>query len=387
MIKHIFKLIWNKKRSNGLMMLEIFLSFLVLFFVLAYFFFNTDKVNRPLGFTTVDRWAIYLDNIDQLDSLEGVTTIKNLETSLLAMEEVEAVSFAQSMFPFSGSTWNTGNSDNGFSLNSYVINADLHLKEVLDLNVVEGRWYSEDDLHSAVPTLIVNKEFVDRYYPDKSMIDSIIIFEGERRIIGVVDDYRYHGEFSEVNPTAILLKPSIKNMDAVLLKMQDNVPLTAQERVADITNATTGKPGNTIVDLEESRISDSRESWIILIALLAICGFLCINVALGLFGVLWYNINKRKSEIGLRQALGADKWQISIQFVLEILILTSIAVAVGIFFAIQIPILDVTEYEDGLFYKAILYATGIIVLLVLLCALIPSLQAAKIVPATALHED
>jgi len=311
MIKHIFKLIWNKKRANSLMMLEIFLSFLVLFFVLAYFFFNIDKVNTPLGFTTEDRWAIYLDNIDQLDSLEGATVIENLKNNLTAMDEVEDVSFTQSMFPFSGSTWNTGNSDNGFSLNSYVINADYRLKDVLDLNMIEGRWYTEEDLHSAAPLLVVNKEFVDRYYPGKSMIDSTIIFEGERRIIGVVEDYRYHGEFSELHPTALLLKRSVDNQAAVLLRMKDGVALTAEEKISELANATTGKSGNTIVDLDKSRISDSRESWIILIALLSICGFLCVNVALGLFGVLWYTINKRRSEIGLRQALGANKGQIS----------------------------------------------------------------------------
>jgi len=42
-----------------------------------------------------------------------------------------------------------------------------------------------------------------------------------------------------------------------------------------------------------------------MIVLLIVGGFLVINVALGLFGVLWYNINKRRGEIGLRRAVGA----------------------------------------------------------------------------------
>ena len=120
---------------------------------------------------------------------------------------------------------------------------------------------------------------------------------------------------------------------------------------------------------------------------MSVCIFLCLNVALGLFGVLWYNINKRRSEIGLRQAIGAHGSDITKQFILEILILTGFAIGLGIFFAIQIPLLDVTEYPDSLFYKAIVYATLIILVLVLMCALLPSLQAAKIRPAIALHED
>ena len=35
MIRHVFKLIWNRKRTNFLMMTEIFVSFLVLFAVVG----------------------------------------------------------------------------------------------------------------------------------------------------------------------------------------------------------------------------------------------------------------------------------------------------------------------------------------------------------------
>jgi len=114
---------------------------------------------------------------------------------------------------------------------------------------------------------------------------------------------------------------------------------------------------------------------------------LCLNVALGLFGVLWYNISKRKSEIGLRQAVGAYSFDITKQFVLEIMILTGIALLIGIFFAVQIPILDVTEFPDSMFYKSIIYSSMIILTLVFVCALFPSIQAAKISPADSLHED
>jgi len=55
MIKHIFKLIWNKKGSNALMLLEIFLSFLVLFAVVGYVLYNVTNIKTPIGFETEDR--------------------------------------------------------------------------------------------------------------------------------------------------------------------------------------------------------------------------------------------------------------------------------------------------------------------------------------------
>ncbi len=47
------------------------------------------------------------------------------------------------------------------------------------------------------------------------------------------------------------------------------------------------------------------------------CLFLCINVALGLFGVLSYSISRRKAEVGFRRALGGHPGSIIGQFTME----------------------------------------------------------------------
>lgn len=388
MIRHIFKLIWNKKGSNALMILEIFLSFLVLFIVLAYVIFNLEKTNAPLGFETENRWIVYLDNVEILDSIERVTTLENLRTNMLAFDEVEEVSFTNSIAPFSGSRWRSGNDENGFNFTCLIMPTDERLHRTMDLNIIEGRWYSEDDLIDVDKRpIVVNKAFMKEYYPDKSMVDSTFIFQGERKIIGVVESYKYLGEFEDDQPSIFILEELGENSAMALLKMQPGTPAAFEEKLSQVINTTTKKTGNVIRDLEKVRQDDSRESWILFIALLSICGFLCVNVALGLFGVLWYNINKRKSEIGLRQALGAFSRDITRQFISEIMILTLIAIAIGLFFAVQIPLLKLTEYPDVMFYKAMVWASLIIFTLVFICALFPSFQAAKITPANALHED
>ncbi len=387
MIKHVFKLLWNKKGSNALMALEIFLSFIVLFFVLSYLFFNLDRVNQTLGFETENVWMIEMDAIDKLDSLEAVTTLQNLKRNLINLKEIESVSFTESIAPFKGNQWRTGTDDNGFNMNTLMCPVDTDLLATVGLNVVQGRWYTEEDLNETIKPIVVNQAFIDRYYPDKSMIDSIFILNGDRRLIGVIDEYRYIGEFADSEPTVMELTDYFQNMGNVLLKMKGDIPTSFEEELYNLTNTTIKSTSNTITTLEYERAKDSNESWVLIVALLFICGFLCINVALGLFGVLWYNINKRRSEIGLRQALGAHSIDITKQFILEILLLTLLAVGLGIFFAIQIPLLKVTEYPDSLFYRSILFSTLIIFLLVITCALFPSVQAARISPADSLHED
>ena len=50
MIRHLFKLVWNRKRSNALMILETCVSFLVVFAVVTLGLFFLDNYRRPLGF-------------------------------------------------------------------------------------------------------------------------------------------------------------------------------------------------------------------------------------------------------------------------------------------------------------------------------------------------
>lgn len=118
-----------------------------------------------------------------------------------------------------------------------------------------------------------------------------------------------------------------------------------------------------------------------------IAGFLILNVALGLFGVLWYNINKRKGEIGLRRAIGASGSSVSLQLVAESFVLASMSLIVGVFFALQFPLLGVYNVPSAVYLTAILLSVGFIYILVILCALYPGKQAAAILPAVALHEE
>src|SRR5439155_27004632 len=102
-----------------------------------------------------------------------------------------------------------------------------------------------------------------------------------------------------------------------------------------------------------------------MIVLLIVAGFLIINVALGLFGVLWYNINKRRTEIGLRRAVVASGNSVSAQLVGEALILATLSLTIGSFFAIQFPLLNVFNLPAGVYLTAQGFAIVFIYLLVL----------------------
>jgi len=61
MTRHILKLIWNRKRTNLLMMAEIFVSFLVLFAVVGLGVYTADNWRRPRGFSIENVWDVAID--------------------------------------------------------------------------------------------------------------------------------------------------------------------------------------------------------------------------------------------------------------------------------------------------------------------------------------
>ena len=71
MIRHLLKLVWNRKRANALIVAEIFVSFLVIFAVLTGAVSSLGGWNKPLGFDWHDVWDVSMEfDIDGGD--EGV---------------------------------------------------------------------------------------------------------------------------------------------------------------------------------------------------------------------------------------------------------------------------------------------------------------------------
>lgn len=390
MIKHILKLIWNKKGENSLVLLEIFLSFLVLFAVLSFVFYNLDRLTNPLGFETLNRKYIRFGELEEMDSLGRAQALDLMKSSLEDLELVEKVAYSHDVTPFGGSNWCHGNDDNGYHIDACYGVVDYDFVETNGMKIIEGRDFEEADMTAAYPPIIPNKQFMDDFFPDQSMIDSVIMFSGqERKIIGVVEAYKYGGEFEESATRMLMLyKPGgFFRLTNAYLKLDPSADVAYEEKISNTVKSVLKTSSFVIQDAPLLRKRANLETWIPMVALLSICGFLCLNVALGLFGVLYYNISKRKSEVGLRRAIGASSMSISYQFTLEVVLLAAGAILLGAFFAIQIPLLDVIDVSDSIFYRGLIYSSLIILGIVVICALYPSFQASQINPATSLHED
>src|SRR5207237_3136223 len=87
-------------------------------------------------------------------------------------------------------------------------------------------------------------------------------------------------------------------ISTILINVQPNADAGFENK---LFKSLSNSVGSTIeiVHLTQQRKWINNITLVPMIILMIVAGFLVVNVALGLFGVLWYNINLRKSEIGL----------------------------------------------------------------------------------------
>ena len=396
MIRHAFKMIWNRKKRNFLLMSEIFFSFIVLFAVAAMAISSTVKYLKPLGFSHDNVWVLSVGQYEvssELSESERREIISQMNQELLSCSEVRKVSWSSFNHPYRPARIGTYLNFEGqkYSVDYFMVDDDF--ADVMNLRLLQGRWFSREDDASPMKPIVVNRQLKEELFGDVSPVGYVHAEETkEYVVVGVVDDYRYGGEFEEHGPgffeRHVLADTASELPDIALISVRERTGVMYEERITKrLSSIAQGWP------LQMKTLSDWRAAYIkeymfTLIIMGTVAGFLVFNVALGLFGVLWYSISRRRGEIGLRRAVGADGRQVSKQILGEALVMSTFAVIVGVFIAVQVPILDlVAGIENTIYVFAIACSAGLIYLIVSVCALYPSWLAARIQPAAALHDE
>lgn len=82
--------------------------------------------------------------------------------------------------------------------------------------------------------------------------------------------------------------------------------------------------------------------------------FLMINIFLGVIGTFWFRTQQRRSEIGLRQALGASRRSIFTQLITEGIILLAVVIIPTVIVLINAWYLDLLSPNGSVtrFYSA-----------------------------------
>ncbi|WP_374950487.1 ABC transporter permease [Mucilaginibacter sp.] len=393
MFKHLFKMIWNKKKQNSLLIVEILLSFMVIFAVFTFALNSYSNYAKPMGFNYNRVWAISYNHTLDTNNPDSVTLVyQTLLRNLKSLPLVVDAGYASSNIPFSNNHMTTAVSNKGLSVdrvNNFFM--DDAYPNIMGVKMLTGRWYNKADAASKSKIIVINKSLKEKLFGKADAVGKSIGDEVKNRqkIIGVIDDIKTDGDYQ--SPTCGLYNrhdtASYKWMGKIMVKVTPEANATFEGKIYKLMAGTLKNSNIEIEHLDNKLTAYNKFTLVPLIILSIVAAFLIINVALGIFGVLWYNINKRRGEIGLRRAVGAPGAAVSVQLVSEAMILATLSLIIGSFFAVQFPLLNVFDLPASVYLVAMLLSILFIYLLVLVCSLYPGRQAAAIYPAVALHEE
>ncbi|OPX27296.1 MAG: hypothetical protein B1H06_04850 [Candidatus Cloacimonas sp. 4484_143] len=399
MIAHFFRVIWFRKKENFMTSLGIFISFIVLFLVTSFLVYTAINYFKPIGFEYKNVWKITMDWKDSTQE-EKLEVFRQIENTLKSAPEIESFGYSVS-YLFAPSVMSMLDFEyEGLEFSTNLHSGSDDLNEVLGIKILEGRWFDETDNASNYQPIVINYLVRDEAFPNESALGKIVkIGETDYQVVGVIGEFRKGGRFtgsSKLTYRRISLENGTEFArftrealgSRILLKVKPNTSVqfeqTLTKRLEEINRDWQFK----VNPLESLKKSADTQTLILPVILAVVCGFLIINVGLGLFGVIWYNTNRRRAEIGLRRALGSTANNILSQIIGEALVLSTLAMIFGSFFALQFPILGLLPMFDTKVYT-IAYIISILVIYILtsLCAWYPSRIAASIEPADALRDE
>ncbi|MDB5138076.1 MAG: FtsX-like permease family protein [Mucilaginibacter sp.] len=393
MFKHLFRLIWNKKKQNFLLMSEMLVSFLVIFavFTLIVYYYNNYK--KPIGLDYKNLWVVDYNNTYNTTNTDSLDTYyENLKQTIKSMPQVKEISFCSENVPFSqnhnGGSVYYKNSTSG--ADNYIVDDDY--QKALNVKMLEGRWFNKADALAKTQPVIISDELKENLFGSEDAIGKLVGTEDKKftlKVIGVIQGIKAKGDYSPAG-AAIYKRTDTGSyhwLGTIMVKVTPDADAAFEGRMYK-SLANYMKDSNIEIEHMPNKLrSTNLFSVVPMIVTLIVACFLIINVAMGLFGVLWYNINKRRGEIGLRRAIGASGQAVSSQLVSESMILATLSLIVGTFFTIQFPLLNVFGLPAGVYIVAMILSVAFIYLLVFVCSLYPGKQAAAIFPAVALHEE
>jgi predicted permease len=262
--------------------------------------------------------------------------------------------------------------------------------------ILDGRDFDGGDAAAAAPVAIVNEAFARVFTGGRSPVGVELREPGNgapivRRVVGWVRDAVYESMREPPPPTLYLPFAQVTNApaEAVLsVRAATGAPGSLARPLATALGDVDGSASLTFRRLAahvDDRLTRER-----LLAILAV-GFGVLAVVLagvGLYGVTAYSVNRKRSEIAVRMALGASQGRVVGQVLSGVAARVALGAAAGAALTAWIaPVVSTLLYgltpRDG---GTMAMATLLLAAVAALAAWIPARRAARIDPARVLRD-
>lgn len=419
MTRHLVRLIWNRKRQNLLLTIEILCSFVVVFVVALFALTFAVNARAPLGFETDRVWAVDVGRPRSLPGADAAANEANAARErevftrlVAAVRELPQVERAAGTFtaPYVNATWGSGMTlTDGRQIDFLYNRVTDDFVPLLSMPIVAGRNFSREDDGAGTDPVLINRALAQAIFGNADPIGQIIAEKPDpreprdpsdpprrKRVVGVMEDFRQHGPYSIPGPVLFdrmrLEAPRGGVPDRLLIRVRPGTtaalePALVRRLQREAADWSFGI--STMDNLRERKISDYLMP---LTVLAVIAGFLLLMVTLGLTGVVWQSVTVRLREFGLRRAAGASGASVRRQVFAEMAVMTTFALLAGAIIVGQVPFLPLprevaTLVAPGIYVAAVALSAAAIYCLTLACGWYPSRLASRIPPADALRYE
>jgi putative ABC transport system permease protein len=270
--------------------------------------------------------------------------------------------------------------------------------QTLGLKLVEGRFYEDADLAPGRRLFVVDQSFARKFFPNGSAVGGRFSFGGRPDkpedwpvIVGVVKDVPHNGvEEKSGNPFIYQIMQGGRPAGLTLfLRTARPAAETVSALRAKVRTIDAALPLFDAGGLEEAVGSsfDNRRAVMLLLAAFAVLALFL--SALGIYGVLAYDVSQRTREIGMRSAIGASRGQIAGLILRQGLWKGGIGVVLGLTGAVLLSssmttLLFNVRPTDPAVYAAV---SSVLIAVALLASYLPARRASRIDPLIALRDE
>jgi predicted permease len=214
-----------------------------------------------------------------------------------------------------------------------------HLKTI-EIPLLRGRFLTPEDSLQSEPVIVIDSTMARTYFPDKDPVGQTITINiwGTARIVGVVGHVRLANDENRIRNQAYasvyqlpdqwvpIMYPGLTMM--VRAQVDGAILLPAIKNL--VYGAGNNQPVYDVRTIQEIMTESTTSQRFPMILLGAFALLALLLAAVGIYGVITYMTTERTHEIGVRMALGADRWSILRMVVGGGLRLALIGVAIGV---------------------------------------------------------
>ncbi|PYT79109.1 MAG: hypothetical protein DMG40_17395 [Acidobacteria bacterium] len=341
---------------NALVMIQVALCTLVVVGVGLCLRSLHNLQNVHLGFSPQNLVAVMIDTQSSgFSEAQGLNLYGELKQSASQLYGVEASSLALE-FPLIDDPWPPD------EVNIESVRGGLQQKVQIAGNIVDGsyfatlgipllagRTFDSSDSKNTPEVVVINHNLAARYWPGENPIGRQMRIQNGNRVVtvvGVAGDGKY-GSLDEPMHPVIYYALSQHYLPQLLLIVhtQSNSRLWAQPVSQMVRNL------GIRVDTPPFT-SDDVMRFTLLVPLLTLrvvsgLGALALMLAIfGLYGAIFYSVNERKKEIGIRVALGAQPFRLVKLFLRQSGIISAVGVSIGLLLGIAATILCRSQFYE-----------------------------------------